>query len=299
MGVGLERKPGGSSAVHDELHDTAAGTPGKRTLTEQLGTSSAVQRSEAAHPRAEAAGAGGGGGGGSGQGQHWKAPGAGVVSSWLAHWTTLWTSMAGQAFNDFTKSVEKDSNDSGNVGALVSMAGNATWVLGGLTAQPGLEILGASLSSIGSFVPKHPEQDSQVLKLIRKGLDKFSSKLNDGVDVRSNWEYILDKPDFRHAGTDEEAHRVLRKYTHIPNTDNQEDLRHRIEFKLIEQYLHHKNAYIKIYYSRVNLPTDVRLANVSQDVTRSFSNDMDINPIPNDGEGHLTKNPFHLRVQKV
>jgi hypothetical protein len=223
-----------------------------------------------------------------------------VVSGWLGHWTTLWTTTAGQAFDAFAASVNKDSNDGGNVGALVSMAGNATWVFGGLTAQPELEVLGASLSSIGSLIHgQHPKQDSQILKRIRSGLDKFSSDLNNAADVRSNWEYILHKADFRHAGSDEKAHDVLRKYTHIPNTDDQGKLRHGIEFKLIDQYLHQKKAYIEIFHSRVGRISGKRLQNVSQDVTKSFTSDMGIDPMPTDSEGHLTRNPFKLRVRDV
>ena len=56
MSGGVERRPGGSSGVHETLgdgasHDTPA--PGKRTLTEQLapdpamGTASPVQRKSA------------------------------------------------------------------------------------------------------------------------------------------------------------------------------------------------------------------------------------------------------------
>ena len=41
------------------------------------------------------------------------------------------------------------------------------------------------------------------------------------------------------------------------------------------------------------------MRNVSQDVTKSFSSDMGINPMPTDGEGHLTKNPFKLPVHDV
>jgi hypothetical protein len=43
----------------------------------------------------------------------------------------------------------------------------------------------------------------------------------------------------------------------------------------------------------------VRVQNVSQDVTKSFSSDMHINPIPRDRDGNLARNPFNLQVRDV
>ena len=56
--------------------------------------------------------------------------------------------------------------------ALISMAGNAVWVLGGLVPDPPIEILGAGLSSIGAFVHGGSgKNDDQLLLALQGGLD--------------------------------------------------------------------------------------------------------------------------------
>ena len=270
------------------MHGGAAGVPGKRTLTEQLDVSTGA--GPAGGPHAEAAAKG-----------RWTPPSAGVVSSWMTHWASTWTTIAGQAFGDFEDAVRADSNKSSNVGALVAMAGDAIWVVGGLTGNPPAEILGAALSGIGAFIqPGHPPRDDEAaLQAIRKGLDRFSSQLNDNADVRSHWEYVLRGSDFKTAGSDANAHAVLRKHTHVPNTDDRGKLRHDIAFALINQYLHLKKAYIE-HKTDFTLGGDITadyLKNVSGGVAHQFSTRMGINPLPTDREGHATSNPFHLGVK--
>ncbi len=239
---------------------------------------------------------------------HWNVPDVDLVATWLSHWVTLWTTIAGQAFSKFSAAVQTDSNKSSNVGALISLAGNALWVFGGELAPEvslPVEIFGASTSSIGAFV--HGGHDGQpkdidILNSMQKGLDKFSNGLNNGVDNRNTWVHILKDHKFRSAGSDKRAHAVLRKLLHLPNTDDQGQLRYNIEFNLIGKYLQLKGAFIHrdIYhpYGITDPQVEDHLKNVSGDVADAFGTiAKGLDPMPTK-DGVKTGNPFNLEVRK-
>jgi len=177
----------------------------------------------------------------------WKPPGVNEVGDWLLEWTLTWADQAGQAFGTFANAVRTDSHKSSNVGALISIAGNGLWVLGGLVENPPTAVLGAALSTLGSFVQGSGkgQDNNQLLLKLHQGLDKFTDQLNKGATNRHRWSHLPGDSGFRHAGSDSNAEAFLHQHLHISNTDHVGRLRTGIEKQLIGQYLHAKHAYIE------------------------------------------------------
>jgi hypothetical protein len=258
-------------------HDANALAPGKQSLVQTDGLAEASAAS--AHG--------------------WKPPSVGEVGDWLLQWTLTWADQAGQAFTAFSTAVRADSNKSSNVGALISMAGNAVWVLGGLVANPPAEILGAGLSAIGAFVHGGAgKNDDQLLLALQQGLDRFTDQLNRGVSNRDHWAFVVKDSGVRHAGSDAKAQAVVRGKLHIPDTSNVGALRRGIETKLIGQYLNAKHAYIEHETAETlgGPITEDHLKGISGNVAGAFTSEMGINPMPTK-DRNRTANPFHLPVK--